>query len=49
MWARNAIPRHRDVAIYLLLVEFYQEVNGVQYALKNGSYNSLTVLEVVAV
>ena len=32
--------------IFLLMVEFYQEVNGGQYSLKNGAYNALTVIEV---
>ncbi len=43
----SGVPGGTGVAIYLLLVEFYQEVNGVQYALNNGNYNSLTVLDVV--
>ena len=30
---------------YLILVEFFQEVNGVQYSLKNGSYNVLNIVE----
>lgn len=34
------------VNIYFLQIEFYQEVNGVQYSLKNGAYNSLAILEV---
>lgn len=32
--------------IYLLSIEFYQEVNAVQYSLKNGSYNALSIVEV---
>ncbi|WP_293894433.1 hypothetical protein [Flavobacterium sp.] len=34
-------------AIYVLLIEFFQEVNGVQYTLNNGNYNVLNVLDVV--
>ncbi|MBK8516139.1 MAG: hypothetical protein IPL55_07570 [Saprospiraceae bacterium] len=34
------------VAVFVLLIEFFQEVNGVQYSLKNGGYNSLAVVEV---
>ena len=34
-------------ALYLLLIEFFQEVNGVQYVLNNGAYNVLNVLDVV--
>ena len=33
--------------VFVLLIEFFQEVNGVQYSLKNGGYNSLAVIEVV--
>jgi hypothetical protein len=32
--------------VYLLLVEFLQDVNTVQYSLKNGAYNALSVIEV---
>jgi hypothetical protein len=43
----SGVPAGSGNAFYFLLVEFYQEVNGVQYALNDGNYNSLTVLEVV--
>lgn len=33
--------------IYLLQIEFFQEVNGQLYSLKNGAYNALAVAEVV--
>lgn len=39
------IPSGDGVLLYLLLIEFFQEVNGVQYPLKNGSHNVLHVLE----
>ena len=32
--------------VYLLLVEFLQEVNAVQYSLKNGAFNALSIVEV---
>ncbi|MBK8516679.1 MAG: hypothetical protein IPL55_10475 [Saprospiraceae bacterium] len=35
------------IDVFVLLIEFFQEVNGVQYSLKNGGYNSLAVIEVV--
>jgi hypothetical protein len=35
------------VTLFLLTIAFYQEVNGVQYSLKNEDYNVLNVLEVV--
>ena len=40
------VPAGTGTKLYLMLVEFYQEVNGSQYALNNGGYNALTVLEV---
>jgi hypothetical protein len=33
--------------IFVLAVEFFQEVNGTQYSLKNGAYNALAIVEVV--
>lgn len=39
-------PAGAGTDIYLLLVEFYQDVNGVQYSLKNGAYNALSIVEV---
>ena len=33
--------------VFTLQIEFYQEVNGNQYSLKNGGYNSLAVIEVI--
>lgn len=32
--------------VYLLMLEFSQEVNGVQYTLKNGAYNVLSIVEI---
>ncbi|MFB9272898.1 hypothetical protein ACFFT3_13470, partial [Lutibacter litoralis] len=32
--------------IQVLGIEFYQEVNGTMYPLKNGSYNALSVIDV---
>ena len=32
--------------VQVLGIEFYQEVNGVMYPLKNGAYNALSVIEV---
>jgi hypothetical protein len=32
--------------VYLLLIEFLQEVNAVQYSLKNGAYNALSIVDV---
>lgn len=43
----SAAATGSGIAIYLLLIEFFQEVNGVQYVLNNGAYNVLNVLDVV--
>lgn len=32
--------------MFLLMIEFFQEVNGNQYTLKNGAYNALSIVEV---
>lgn len=32
--------------LFLLLIEFYQEINGQAYALNNGAYNALGIVEV---
>jgi len=39
-------PTGTGTDIYLLLIEFFQEVNGVQYSLNNGQYNALSIVEV---
>ena len=40
------VPTGAGTQLYLLLIEFFQEVNGVQYMLNNGAYNVLNLLEV---
>jgi hypothetical protein len=40
------IPVGVATNLYLLSIEFFQEVNGVQYSLKNGAYNALAIVEV---
>lgn len=42
----EAVPSGTGTLLYLLLIEFFQEVNGVQYSLRNGAYNVLNVVEV---
>lgn len=39
-------PSITGTDLYLLLVEFFQEVNGQAYALNNGAYNALGIVEV---
>jgi hypothetical protein len=34
------------VSLIMLGVDFFQAVNGIQYSLKNGSYNALSIVEV---
>lgn len=41
-----AAPSGTGTDVYLMHMEFYQEVNGQMYSLKNGAYNSLGILEV---
>jgi hypothetical protein len=43
----TALPVGTGTKLFLLKVEFFQLVNGVQYALKNGAYNALRIVEVV--
>lgn len=42
----DAPPVGDGCGFHLLHIEFYQEVNGDLYSLKNGSYNSLSILEI---
>lgn len=43
----TAVTAATDRDLFLVLgIEFMQEVNGVMYPLKNGSYNPLTIIEV---
>ena len=39
-------PNSTKPVVQVLGIEFYQEVNGTMYPLKNGSYNALSVIEV---
>ena len=42
-----AIPSGSGTKFYLLLIEFFQEVNGVQYSLQNGAFNVLNLIDIV--
>ena len=44
---RAPVLNSETTALYFLKMEFYQEVNGVQYSLLNGKYNCLELIEVV--
>ncbi len=41
-----AVPTGTGTKLYFLQVEFFQEVNSVQYSLNNGAYNALAIIEV---
>lgn len=43
----GSVPSGSGFQLYLLLIEFYQEVNGTQYPLRSGSYNVLNLVDVV--
>lgn len=44
----NALTANSTKPLFLVLgVEFYQEVNGEKYPLKNGAFNALQVIKVV--
>ncbi len=43
----SSVPLGTGIQMFLLFISFYQEVNGVQYSLKNEEYNVLNVVEVV--
>lgn len=40
-----AVPLGTGPRFHFLMVEFFQEVNGVQYSLKNGAFNVLTLVD----
>ncbi len=40
------VPGGAGTDLFLLQVEFFQEVNNVQYSLKNGAHNALSVVEI---
>ena len=46
----NAVTANSTHQLFLVLgIEFFQEVNGVQYSLKNGSFNPLAIVKVSGV
>ena len=40
------VPSIGGSNLFLLHLEFFQELNGVQYSLKNGAYNALAIVDV---
>ncbi len=43
----SALPTGTGVKFFYILIEFFQELNGVQYPLKNNSHNVLYILDVM--
>ncbi len=43
----DEMPTVTETQLFFLLIEFFQEINGVQYPLKNNLHNVLHILEVV--
>lgn len=43
----SSVPTGAGQQFFLLMISFYQEVNSVQYSLKNEEYNVLTIIEVI--
>jgi hypothetical protein len=41
-----SVPAGTGIKFFLMKIEFFQLVNGVQYSLNNGAFNALTILEV---
>jgi hypothetical protein len=41
------IPVGTGTLLFYVLIEFFQEINGVRYPLKNNSFNVLHLLDVV--
>lgn len=46
----NQLKANSTHPLFLILgIEFYQQVNGVNYSLKNGNYNALSLVKVLGV
>ena len=43
----DVVPTGTGIKLFLLQIEFFQEINAVQYSLKNGAFNALSIVEVV--
>ena len=41
-----ALPAGTGIKLYFLKIEFFQEVNSMQYSLRNGEFNALEIVEV---
>lgn len=43
----TSVPSGSGFQLYLLMIEFYQEVNGVQYPLRSGNFNVLNLIDII--
>ncbi|MGM8362751.1 hypothetical protein ACSV4D_12635 [Flavobacterium sp. ARAG 55.4] len=43
----TVVPGGSGFQLNLLLIEFYQEVNGIQYPLRSGNYNVLNLIDII--
>ncbi|MFO7672658.1 MAG: hypothetical protein R6V74_03010 [Lutibacter sp.] len=43
----DGVPAGDGIQFHLLLIEFYQEINGVQYPLLNGAHNVLNLVALI--
>jgi len=43
----SAVPDGTGTQMFFLLIEFFQEINSVQYSLNNGAYNVLNLVEIL--
>ena len=43
----TAVPSGAGVNLFILAIDFFQEVNNILYSLKNGGYNTLSIVDVV--
>lgn len=41
------VPAGTGLNLFLLKMEFFQEINGLQYSLRNGAFNALSIIEVL--
>ncbi|WP_308991958.1 hypothetical protein QLS71_016880 [Mariniflexile litorale] len=42
-----SMPNGTGQTVFLFKISFYQEINGLQYALNNGSFNVLQIIEII--
>ncbi|WP_343635823.1 hypothetical protein [Fluviicola sp.] len=42
----NTAPAGTGIDVFVLCIAFYQEVNNIQYPLRNGAFNALSIVEI---